>query len=235
MKKIVRILCFIVSTAFLFPLAFLLTASAARNEENVVQLVSCDTGFGNFQVDKNDAQEGSACVTYKFKTGSDSFANGIKFSAVDGSNADALAFELYVSDPNMVKKLDQLCIEITSSGTYDVEELAWHGITLLGDLETGWNTVYLYLEDTNASGVIDMTRVNFLRIYAFFKGSNLDGEEMKFDNIRLCYVGGPNYSDMNLHYNQGTTKTQILVQGLEKAPSYETRDQGITVNCGKKK
>jgi hypothetical protein len=96
-----------------------------------------------------------------------------------------LAFDLYVSDINLLATTstgnDQL--ELTSSGTYDNQELHWDYVQL--NLQTGWNHLEMpFSQGITSGGEINLTNVNFFRFYSYRFTSNA-AFNMKLDNIRF--------------------------------------------------
>jgi hypothetical protein len=99
-----------------------------------------------------------------------------------------LALSIYISDINQLGKpiYDDTQIEISSSGTYDKNELNW-GWTHL-NLKTGWNELTLPFSAAKLEGgQIDLSRINYFRFFSHrFVGSPL---VVKIDNIRFLSYG----------------------------------------------
>jgi hypothetical protein len=96
-----------------------------------------------------------------------------------------LAFDFYVSDASLIGPPinDDTQFEITSSGSSDNQEMSW-GYDQL-NLQTGWNHLELpFSSGTSSGGEIDLTRVNFVRIFSF-KFDNNPNLVVKVDNIRF--------------------------------------------------
>ena len=221
MKKFCALLLILASLA-----ALVLPVSAARKETNVIVLNDCEEKFGNFTLDTVEPAEGDGCVS--FATKSASFANAYNFDPVDLSQCDAIAFEIYVSDASLVAHFGQLCFEITSAGVCDDQELAWHLHTSLSTgLEEGWNTVYLSFNDGVPSGdPIDLTRVNYFRIFALEIDSSVKSEKIMFDNFRAAFTGGYDYSGMKIDGRSGDHKGEnIVIAGMEE-PDFASRTPG---------
>jgi hypothetical protein len=91
-----------------------------------------------------------------------------------------LALSLFILDTGPIKAGDS-SIEITSSGGPDVGELAWR----FGEdfeINNGWNKLELKLKDGRAGGDIDLSAVNFIRIYHTAISAPV---VFKIDNIRF--------------------------------------------------
>lgn len=202
---------------------------SARTEKNVIVLNNCEEKFGNFVLDTVDPSEGDGCVS--FSTKGSSFANAYEFDPVDLTECDAIAFEVYVSDAALVSHFGQLCFEITSSGKCDDEELAWHlKNSLATGLEEGWNTVYLSFADGVPTGDIDLTRVNYFRIFALEIDSSVNSDKIMFDNFRAAFTGGFDYSGMKIEGRSGDHKGENIVIVGMKEPDAGARTPGAAAD-----
>ena len=218
MKKICALLLLLTLLA--------LPVSAARKETGVIVLNDCEEKFGSFVLDTVEPAEGDGCVS--FSTKGSSFANSYNFDPVDLSECDTVAFEVYVSDASLVSHFGQLCFEISSAGKCDEEELAWHlKNSLATGLEEGWNTVYLSFSDGVATGDIDLTRVNYFRIFALeINTAECTGEKIMFDNFRASVTGGFDYTGMKISGRSGDHKGEnIVIAGMEE-PDFASRTPG---------
>lgn len=74
-----------------------------------------------------------------------------------------ISFWMYIDNAASVRG-GKIVVELTSSGTCDINEIAW---SIPGDsLNTGWNEVTLSLASVNKTGgEIDYSKVNYFRIY----------------------------------------------------------------------
>ncbi len=229
MKKLI---CALLAMIMIFSMIFF---AMAKEEENVVQLHSCDGPMGRFDVDRNEKVEGAASLSHTFRSGTKDFANQVSFAPIDAKGTDTLAMEIYVSDPSMFQHFTQLCVEITSAGTCDQKENAWmiHTTLIAQRLKEGWNTVYLYLDDSaTTNGQCDLSAINYLRIFGFFDGDKLNGQVMKIDDIRMIYTGGPTYNFEKLTYYKGdNAMVDIQINGQD-APDLSKRHEGMTVKEG---
>lgn len=230
MKKILTLL-----TATAVCATALCSPIAARKESNTVLIHNADTSFGNFSLDKTVKTEGSASLSVKL-SGESFVAQTTLKEEVDITGCDTIAVDVYVSDQSKLAGVTAVYLEITSSGVCDKEEFQWEFLSQLknSDAEDGWTTVYLDTSIANRTGTIDETAVNYLRFYTF-QGGAASGLVLKLDNIRACYTGGEDYSDMQLHAYQGdNADAQILISG-QSAPDLSKRDEGITKTAGFKK
>ena len=75
---------------------------------------------------------------------------------------------------------ENLFVELSSSGTFDKEELSWQIPN--GSLHTGWNKLQMPMASAYKTGTIDMTRVNYLRIHV---ASVNRGLIMMFDGVKV--------------------------------------------------
>ena len=103
---------------------------------------------------------------------------------VDISGMNYLVFELYITDGAAIKS-KQTFIELTSSGTSDVQESAmqFHA----GALADGWNTIVIPVSDftEETGGKLDPTRLNYIR---WFNNATINVPEnfqMNLDNVRF--------------------------------------------------
>ena len=224
-----KLFCILVSLILIANLTFLATA-----EVEPMMLHDGKNAFGDFKSDK-DGEKGD-CVAYHFSGGASSFVSGVKFAPKDASGCDTLVIDVYLSDLEILAGLTDMYIEITSSGTCDHEENAWvlHNHLKSGKLEQGWNTVYLYLSDSmETDGKCDLSAINFIRIFSTFNGSALAGKTIKFDNIRMIWTGGYDYSDVNLDFYRGDNlDTDIIIKG-QAAPDLANRHANITTAIGR--
>lgn len=206
--------------------AALVLPVSARTEKNVIVLNDCEEKFGTFLLDTVEPAEGNGCVSFPTKNAS--FANAFSFDPVDLSECDTVAFEVYVSDASLVSHFGQLCFEISSAGKCDEEELAWHlKNSLSTGLEEGWNTVYLSFTDGVATGDIDLTRVNFFRIFALeINTAECTGEKIMFDNFRASVTGGFDYSGMKIEGRSGDHKGENIVIAGMNEPDFASRTPG---------
>ena len=75
-----------------------------------------------------------------------------------------LHFKLYISDISQLATLDGQ-VEISSSGTYDKQELHWGTNSFVKYCQNGWNDVTLDLNRTGQHDVCDLSAINWFRIY----------------------------------------------------------------------
>ncbi len=127
-------------------------------------LFNCDTKGLNATLNTNSAyvKEGSGSWKINVSSGNGNLSGTFNSIDVSSYKKGYLHFSLYCSDVNNVG-IGQ--IEISSSGTCDKNELNWsfeQNIT-----KSGWNDVYLPISGAGTTGgAIDLTKVNYFRIYA---------------------------------------------------------------------
>ena len=125
-------------------------------------LFNCDSYTRSFNVTPNwNSQyivEGSGSWKWKTNTLQGSF-DPIDISEFKNGY---LHFYVYCSDITKIGDVGQ--IEITSSGTCDVNEYNWNVIPYI--TKTGWNEIWLDLSTAGTTGgSADLLQINFLRIY----------------------------------------------------------------------
>lgn len=87
-----------------------------------------------------------------------------KFSEVDVSQYKNGYLHFYVYCSDITRIGDQGQIEITSSGTCDVNEFGWNLFSYV--TKTGWNEVWLDLSTAEITGgAADLSKINYMRIY----------------------------------------------------------------------
>lgn len=227
-----KVFCILIALLLISNLTFF----AIAEEEDVTLLHDCNTAFGTFKLDNDD--EKGKCVAHAFTASQSSFANSASFKALDASDADTLAIDVYLSDPAMMAGISEMYIEITSSGTCDKQENAWpvHAALKSSKIQAGWNTIYLYLNESyETDGGCDLSAINYIRIFSFFDGAAVSGETIKFDNIRMIYTGGYDYADLSLDFYRGdNTNINIYIEGQDE-PDLENRHANITMAVGGKR
>ena len=98
----------------------------------------------------------------------------------------AVVFDLYVGGDLelFLKNLDG-SLELTSGGGCDVEEINWSP-SAFDWKENEWFRVVAKLnESTGTSGIIDLSRVNYVRLYAYPKAAVGETYTFKMCNVRL--------------------------------------------------
>ncbi|MBQ7337403.1 MAG: hypothetical protein IJW40_03005 [Clostridia bacterium] len=229
MKKVFILLIAVLTVAMFC------TPMAARKESNEVLLHDADTKFGNFTLDSKETTEGSYSLSVTLN--GDSFvAENILRDEVDITDCDTVAIDMYISDVDKLAGINTIYFEVSSAGKCDEDELQWEFSGQLRDtkIEDGWNTVYLDLGTATQANEFDQTAVNYIRFYTFF-GSEASGLTLKLDNIRACYTGGEDFSDMELDAYQGDNPDKDIVIAGQQVPDPTNRDQEMTKTAGFKK
>ena len=122
------------------------------------------SSVGSISLDSSDKKEGNACISASGKpNGHLLFLKN--FSPVNTKVSHAhghLHLWLYISDASVTS--GEGAIEVTSSGTCDKEEYAWH-LSPLG-LKNGWNEIDLKLSAAGITGSQpNLKAMNYMRIY----------------------------------------------------------------------
>ncbi len=137
-------------------------------------------------LDDLDKTEGEACIKSRVNAGQVVFASKTLDNGIDAQvsrSTGYFALDIYISDASAVNwDNGDANIEISSSGKPDQQELAWPLRSSLR-LTNGWNRLSLKLSEANATGGnIDLTKVNFIRIYHTDQPKEF---VIKLDNIRF--------------------------------------------------
>lgn len=140
------------------------------------------SGCGTVVKQTADVREGNACISVSGKA-------VVVFQKRRTMPMDArvskqkghLRLSLYISDTGLIDWAKDGAIEISSSGIYDREELAWKTAGM--GLKSGWNDLDLPLKDAAATGgETDLTAVNYFRLY---QGGATSAVTYRLDNIRF--------------------------------------------------
>lgn len=168
-------------SGLLFCLLLILTMAHPIFAFDDVMLDSCDSasGWSGFKLNKTDMLEGTGCVEFKVKAASESFVIPKQHKAVDATGANCLELDIWLSDADLIFSCSQFNLEITSSGTWDKEEIEWS--ILDENYETGeWTHLVLPLKESD----IDLSRVNFTRL--FMLGISIETDiTLRVDNIHF--------------------------------------------------
>ncbi|MBQ7337282.1 MAG: hypothetical protein IJW40_02385 [Clostridia bacterium] len=152
---------------------------------------NCDEGlyFIGGAADTELKMEGAGSHKYSFAAGDVAHA-GVMIqlaldTPVDATGMNRYAFDLYVSSAEAIKDLP-FCIELTSAGTYDKEELqtivTLSSLTEEKALVDGWNTITISIE--GATGC-DFTRFNFMRLFSNAAFTLANELIVALDNVRF--------------------------------------------------
>ena len=126
-----------------------------------------DTGLGGWSLD-SDCREGEYCIKASGPQKGDLlFAKryGENTFCAPCSEADGyFSFYFYVSDPSPIMDMGgDVQIELGSGNDPDKEESNWN--RSMFSLSAGWNQMHLSLATCGHSGQIDLSRVNWVRMY----------------------------------------------------------------------
>lgn len=148
-------------------------------EQVTVQLMNCDSTTG-LSIDGGKKEFSITTKEEEHKEGTGAFKvsqQGRVMLAmrleqpvdISACQEGTLHFWIWFSDISALK--EDIKVELGSGGTYDKEEAQW---TLQKDIFTdGWNEITLLLSDANQSrdGGINVSRVNWFRIYSVNNGN----------------------------------------------------------------
>ncbi len=95
------------------------------------------------------------------------YFKGVDISAYEEGS---IHVSLYVSAPEFLG--GPIYLEISSSGTYDKEELCWE--IPQSALKSGWNELYLGMENAIRTGEARLSEINYFRLYTIGAKMGLD-------------------------------------------------------------
>ncbi len=111
---------------------------------------------------KGEYREGTAAIMVK-NPNDVWFEANLETKDLSDYQKATLSFWLYVNDASYVKN-GSIWLELSSSGTYDKQEMSWAVSGL--ELKDGWNHVDLdFPSDMTTQPPIDLAKVNYLRMY----------------------------------------------------------------------
>ena len=142
----------------------------------------------------------SANYAFTFGEGAQAF----RFDPVDITKMEHLEFDIFLPDAAVVSrwKTGETEFEITSSGSYDIQEYAWSGYTLWQQAAgnglkpvTGWNHVVLDLPKESAA---DFSKINYIRWYWNEDGADRKMEGCRVANLRFTVEGGKDPANVHI-------------------------------------
>lgn len=162
---------------------------------NGKMIMSCNTvnilkGIVNAEVSVKPGtfKEGTGSFKLNLPSGAASFvlANPVNISQYKNGYIHLF---LYVNNKNILTQ--NFMLELSSSGTYDVNEANF--IIPYTELDNGWNELWISMNSAIFTGVPDYTSINFLRIY----GNDLIPDlEVYLDDVYATLEGKfDNYSE----------------------------------------
>ena len=173
----------------LLALLLLLCAVFAANcfaADDTVVLDNCDNANGWLngpKLNRDIFTEGKGSVSFTVSKRTDSFVVYKQYSkTVDASAMSALEFDIYFSNAQLVTSNSYFALEITSGGTWDVQEIEWSDSLRYQEYEDGWNHVVLYFSE-NSSSDINLSAINFLRIFMLGIYDVEENITVAFDNF----------------------------------------------------
>ena len=171
--------------------------SAAENkkemtaDEHNIPAFGCNEDVSGFVIDTENKKSGYACLTREVGKG---FVSEFKLpAAIDVSKMDTFEFDLYVSDIALFDKFAaggmDSGFEITSAGTSDKEETAWHLKDIKennkgGEIKQGWNHIILPLSTGAKTGDTNFGAVNYFRFFMVNEAEDT-GITVKLDNFKF--------------------------------------------------
>ena len=166
--------------------------SAEYEPGTITMMDNCDATAGwttqlngaTVQLDTQHQQEGSGCISVTAGSGGVIFQK-VFDTPVDtkvGKKGGHFKFRLYISDLSAFDLNGEGAVEVTSGGTCDDHEFAWHIKNL--NLKTGWNDLDLRLDAAGITGGSpDLTAMNYIRIYQLAITKNVT---VKLDDVKFC-------------------------------------------------
>ncbi len=122
-------------------------------------------------------------VSPKITMGTGVFDKEVDISAYKNGS---IHISMYVSEPEKMK--NAVWLELTSSGAADKDEISW--VIPRSVIKTGWNEFYLSIPKAYKTGEIDLTRINFYRMYELQAGF---GVTIYYDNVYATNTPGQIY------------------------------------------
>jgi hypothetical protein len=159
-------------------------------------IVNCDVVsqvyFQGNAIERADYREGLGAV----KTSGSGYAlnaNGFTVGKTDLTKESlVLGFWIWIQDPALYNPAAvNGQVEISSSASYDTNELSWEIKALFKELDEGWNWVALTGASAAVSGGMpDFDNLIRFRIYV----NNIANSELRLDRITLTNIGAPDYA-----------------------------------------
>lgn len=180
MKKLKAVLALLLAALTVVCIAPLVSAEWTED----VMLDNCDVcRWAGAKLKRQGGVEGKGWVSWTVRKNQDAFVIPCSLpKSINGEGANTLVLDLYVSSAEDMYTAGTFDFEMTSSGTCDIEEDGWNMKEC--DLVDGWNHIELRIDVT--SQTCDLTRINYLRIYAL--GLSLEDDlTVGLDNIHLTY------------------------------------------------
>ncbi len=201
---------------------------------NSIPINGCNAPWAAFQVDIENKIAGSASSTFTWKRAeaTNTHVWAYNFTAVDASEMDTLEFEFYMSDAKFVDWAStggQL--ELTSSGTCDVEESSTSSGTIIQAIKDagakeGWNHIEIKLSSLGQG--CDWTRVNFMRIYWSMSADYQSADKditLKMDNVRLTTRQKDKQDEANKIILEWKTNNPEAVKLFEALDAYKSESK----------
>lgn len=110
------------------------------------------------------------------------FFNGKLKNAVDITKYKGgyIHLSCYISTKANFK--NDISFELSSAGIHDKKELQWN--IELSKVKEGWNEIYLSIPDATKQGKIDMTAINYFRMYSTDLDASVGSLDVIIDDIK---------------------------------------------------
>jgi len=166
-----------------------------------------DKAFG-WKYDAADKKEGNSSLSQTYSTGFFFYwLSELSGETLDLTNTQYLLMDLYVEDPEIFLAASDIRIDFTDST--DKNNMKWDtcNVNVSKDtikglfLRKGWNTLRLYLSNTDEMANIDLTKITGLRFFAVDLTSGT--HTIKLDNVHIVSKG---YTTQEANATTTTTK-----------------------------
>ena len=169
-------------------------APTADTSDTSVSLFSCDsvdvwTSEAEIALDAEDKTEGEASVAFSFDVLKDSDATisfEAAFTRINVIGANALSFDLYISDPELFRSTYITTMDLSSSGEPESQVLNWSGEVFSSITKPGWYHIQLPFSKAMNLAFNDSS-VNYFRLYLFHINPTEDLNDLvvKLDNFKV--------------------------------------------------
>lgn len=122
-------------------------------------------------------------VSPKVTMGTGVFDKEVDISAYKNGS---IHISMYVSNPEKMK--NAVWLELSSSGAPDKDEISW--VIPRSVMKAGWNEFYLSIPKAYSTGEIDLTKINYYRMYELQAGF---GVTIYYDNVYATNTPGTAY------------------------------------------
>ncbi len=179
-----------------------------------VMLDACDSagGWNGFKTNTTDMVEGKGCIEFVVKAGSEAFVIPKQHSRKDAAGANCLELDFWMSNSDLALSCSQFNLEISSSGTWDKEEIEWSLLDQQFADSGEWTHLILPLKETD----IDLSKINFTRLFMLSISIEED-VTIRVDNIRLTYR-----DDLAALFPEAIAPSELIVLNSAETAAPET-------------